>query len=53
MFERFTRHAIEMLILCAIVVGLAVMLWNAIPGIIKIIVIALIVGGFISMLKGK
>ena len=53
MFERFTKHAIEMFVLCFIIIGLAGYLWDIIPGIIKIIAVVLIITGFVSMLKGK
>lgn len=53
MFERFTRHAIEMIVLCFIVLVIAIGIWKAIPGIIKIAAVVLVIAGFISMLKGK
>jgi len=53
MFERFTKNAIDMLVLCLIVIGIAAALWNAIPGIIKILAVILVITGFIAMLKGK
>lgn len=51
MFERWGKRAIEMIILGLLVAAIALAIWNAIPGFIKIIAAIAIICGFIKMLK--
>ncbi len=53
MFEYFTRHLIETIVLCFVVIGLAAYIWDVIPGIIKLLAVVLIVVGFVSIVREK
>ena len=51
LFEHFTQKIITYIVLGLILMGIAVVLWNAIPGFIKVIAVIAIVIGFFNILK--
>lgn len=49
--ERFTRRLIWGIATLILIVGIAVAIWEAIPGIIKFVAVVCIIGGFLGMFK--
>ena len=48
--ERFTRKMINTILLCMLAIGVAAVIWDALPGLIKVIAIVAVVIGFINVL---
>ncbi len=51
MFEGCTARMIAYIVIALIVLSAAVVIWEAIPGIIKVIAVIAIVVGFINMMR--
>lgn len=49
--ERFTRRMINTILLCLLAIGTAAAIWDALPGIIKILAVVGIVFGFLGFFK--
>ena len=49
--ERFTARLIAYIVIALVVVATATVIWEAIPGIVKVIAIVGIVVAFINMMK--
>ena len=48
--ERFTRRMINTILLCLLAIGTAATIWDALPGLIKVVAIVAVVVGFINVL---
>ena len=51
--DRFVRRMIAIIFFSAVTIGAIVAIWEAIPGVIKIIVLIVLIGGFVKMMKSK
>ncbi|MBQ3134805.1 MAG: hypothetical protein IJB75_03215 [Oscillospiraceae bacterium] len=49
--ERFTRRMINTILLCLIAIAVAVVIWDALPGLIKILAIGGVVCGALRIFK--
>ena len=49
--ERFTRKMINTILLCLFAIGTAAAIWDALPGLVKILVIGGVVLGFLKLFQ--